>query len=149
MAEPKNVYSSHDDSGIIGQSVKVFDDENGAYGKILHSREMKFVNHAGRSFADPNHHFVNNGKIANRPVMPINVINARVRAVKDHVKIKGVPKAVRITISASIGGIQHTFFDTQIDGPSLEFPVPAPGLYTVAINKHPYREWSQQIEVTE
>lgn len=145
----KNVYSVFDaeSGGRIVMSNKVFDDPDGRYGKILHEREMKFVNHAGTSHAHLGRHFVNNGAIQDMPRMPIRLSRTRIGiGDANGATIANIPPDATLTILAN--GLQ--FFPSAgesgvVSGRRVDISAPVPGVYTLIIAKFPYREWRREV----
>ena len=125
----KNVWSVFDqDSGEIKMSNKVFDDPDAKYGRILSDREMTFVNHGGASYAQLDRHFVWNGELSDRPIMPIVITSTTIGiGEKNGASLNNVPRGATVTIFAD--DIQ--FYQGPCDGTRLELSAPVPGIYTV------------------
>lgn len=147
----KPVYTLYDkDSGMISQSNIVYNDEKGAYGKILREREQTFINHAGDSYASLDKHFVNKKKLTARPEFGITAETTSIKASKEGgVVLRGIPKGVRIELYVIVGGRKHLIQSEQFDGPEIEVPFDTPGMYAIAFTKHPFRRWETIVEVSE
>ncbi len=147
MAEAKNVYSVHDSDGRISMSNKVFDDENGAYGRILADREMAFVNHVGKSYARVHQQFVDRGSIRDMEAMPIRISRTRIGlGDRNGATLTRIPIGARMDIYAD--GLAAPFFSEIIDGPRAEISAPVPGRYTISITKFPFLEWRREVIAT-
>jgi len=136
----KNVWTVFDPDGRISMSNKVFDDPDGRYGKVLAEREMNFVNHGGRSHANPGKHFVWKGRVEEMPKMPISINKVRIAVGEnDAAKITGIPKGAEIVVTAH--GYPDVLWHTVEETGAAELSVPAPGAYLVTITRMPFRQW--------
>lgn len=139
----KNIYSVFDrDTGKIIQSQKVFDDEGGAYGKVLRDREMRFVQHAGKFHADLSAHYVFKGELCDRQSMKVKIGRTTIGIGEANgTTLTGVPWGAVLTIFA--GSTQ--FFSEKIDGTRVDIHAPVPGIYTLHLDKFPFRPWQIQV----
>ena len=77
-----------------------------------------------------------------RPIMTAKLDKTRISpGGVDGTTIRGVPKGAQLTIFA--GDIQ--FFSETIDSTKVELSAPVPGVYTVVLQKWPYRDWRAEV----
>jgi hypothetical protein len=135
----------HDEEGRITQSNKVYDAEG--YDKVLHEHGMTFVQENSPHHASIDREFIHKGRREACPKMPVRVNKTALRVGEgDAVKIRGIPKDARITVTAR--GVPQPLWDAPLPDGWADLSVPAPGAYLVSITKHPYREWRQVVSAT-
>lgn len=138
-----NVYSVHDEDGRITQSNKVFDDEQGAYGRLLAEREWTFLQHGGRSHADIAGQYVWHGELCNRPVMRIAVDKASIKAGGvDVARVRGVPRGAQVTVYHD----RYELGSGIKDAAPVDIAAQTPGRLRVLVRKWPYQDWIGEVE---
>lgn len=132
----------NEDTGQITISNKVYDDGDGAYGRVLAEREMKFIGHETPNHAQLERHYVWQGELSERPHMFARIDRLKIGIGESAgAVITNVPNDATLTIAAS--GIQ--FFHEQVSGTRIDLCAPVPGIYTVRIQKWPYRDFTAEI----
>lgn len=135
-------FSIHDEDGRITSSHKVYEPEG--YDRKLHEHGLRFARHETRTHANLDHNFIWNGELSDRPLSPVRCGFIHLK-VGQGTYIHGIPLGAHVTVSAQ--GVGMPMHDGPLNGRTIDFDSPVPGVFTVTVRKWPMREWSQTIVV--
>lgn len=129
------------EEGRIVQANKVYDPEG--YDRRLDESGVKYVKVDLPGVLSPDEWMVSDGAPTERPMMEIAINKVAIKAGdSDAAVLTGAPKDV--AFSVSVQG-SEVWSGTLPDG-ELELSVPTPGIYSVALKKWPYRDFTVTIE---
>lgn len=137
-----SAFSFHDEQGLITSSHKLY--EADGYDKVLASHDIRFCRHETRTHANPDRHFVWNGNLSDRPMSPVRCGHIHLK-VGQGTYIHGIPLGAHVTVQPH--GVGMPMHDGPLNGRTIDFDSPVPGIFYVTVRKFPMRDWTQTIVV--
>jgi hypothetical protein len=145
-----SVYCIYDAEGRIIQSNKVFDPPRN-YEATIRDFGQKFIKQDRPHLVPAEKFFVANEELVRMPAMRISVSKWRIKAGgQDTVVLTGCPASADYAVDHSLPGIGIVtpYSGKLLDG-ELEIGMDIPCLFTIRIERFPYRAFSVQIEAAE
>lgn len=145
-----SVYCIYDDEGRIVQSNKVYDPPKN-YENTIRDFGQKFIKLDQPNIVPSERFFVGKDALVRMPHMRAKVSKRRIKAGgQDTVVVTGCPKGAKYAVDHALPGVGTvTPYAGSLPSGELEVGMDVPCVFTIRIEKFPYRAFSVQIESAE